>query len=203
MPTPSEQKALAFVAIVVLLGGAVRVVRAGVTPAPNPIEQQALARQATAAEVAAGEAKARQRSRSTRGAKRSRGEARGTAAAPESETRAGFPVRLGINGFPPPGPRIDTDARGGAAPPFGAVPPGSPDGRRLVVRVDLDRASVAEIDGLPGVGPSLARRLVANRDSMGAFGSLEGLERVKGMGPATIKRLSPLVTFSGRPSSRP
>jgi hypothetical protein len=50
MPTPSEQKALAFMAAVVLLGGAVRVVRAGSTPAPNPLEQQALARQATAAE---------------------------------------------------------------------------------------------------------------------------------------------------------
>src|SRR3954452_3145621 len=53
MPTPSEQKALAFVAIVVLLGGAVRAVRAGAPPVPTPLEQQALARQATAAESAA------------------------------------------------------------------------------------------------------------------------------------------------------
>ncbi len=69
--------------------------------------------------------------------------------------------------------------------------------------VDLDRASEREIDVLPRVGPALARRLVANRDSFGAFGSLEALGRVKGFGPATRKRLSPLVTFSGRPSSRP
>jgi len=69
--------------------------------------------------------------------------------------------------------------------------------------IDLDRASEREIDALPRVGPALARRLVANRDSFGAFGSLEALGRVRGFGPATRKRLSPLVTFSGGPSSRP
>jgi competence protein ComEA len=69
--------------------------------------------------------------------------------------------------------------------------------------VDLDRASELEIDRLPRIGPALARRLVANRDSFGAFGSLEALGRVKGFGPATRKRLATLVTFSDRPSSRP
>src|SRR5690348_16398001 len=54
MPTQSEQKALAFVAIVVLLAGVVRVVKAG-GPAPEPTrsEQQGLARQAFAANSAA------------------------------------------------------------------------------------------------------------------------------------------------------
>ena len=52
MPTPSEQKALAFVAIVILLGGAVRVLRAGSSAPPTSLEQQALARQATAADSA-------------------------------------------------------------------------------------------------------------------------------------------------------
>ncbi|MDF2775125.1 MAG: hypothetical protein K0S86_4625, partial [Geminicoccaceae bacterium] len=37
----------------------------------------------------------------------------------------------------------------------------------------------------------------------GAFGSLESLGRVKGVGQATRKRLAALVTFSGGPSSRP
>src|SRR5258708_39188210 len=52
MPTPSEQKALTFVAIVILLGGAVRVLRAGSSTAPTEVEQQALARQAAAADSA-------------------------------------------------------------------------------------------------------------------------------------------------------
>jgi competence protein ComEA len=65
--------------------------------------------------------------------------------------------------------------------------------------VDLDRASAAEIERLPGIGPVLARRVVANRDSLGPFGSLKALERVKGIGPATAKRLAPYVTFSLSP----
>jgi competence protein ComEA len=68
--------------------------------------------------------------------------------------------------------------------------------------VDLDRASERDIEALPWVGPALARRIVANRDSFGAFGSLDALERVKGLGPATRKRLANRVTFSADPSSR-
>jgi len=69
--------------------------------------------------------------------------------------------------------------------------------------VDLDRATEREIEVLPWVGPALARRIVANRDSFGPFGTIEALGRVKGVGPATRKRLAALVTFSGAPSSRP
>jgi competence protein ComEA len=205
MPTPSEQKALAFVAIVVLLGGAVRVVRAGAAPRPNPLEQQALARQATAAESAASASKVRKQSKTGRGRRRDGGVTvvGGVAGLPRSDVRPGFPAERGVNGYPPPSPRIDTDARGAApsASPFARGRPvigGQPSGR-----VDLDRATEAEIDRLPRVGPALAKRIVANRDSFGAFGSLQGLERVRGVGPATLERLAILVTFSGRPSSRP
>ncbi|MDB4883420.1 MAG: Helix-hairpin-helix DNA-binding class 1 [Gemmatimonadetes bacterium] len=207
MPTPSEQKALAFVAIVVLLGGAVRVVRAGSTPQPNHLEQQALARQATAAESAASASKSSKRVKSVRAPrKRDAGVTvvGGVSSVPPSFARPGLPPERGVNGFPPPVPRIDTDARGSSprTPPagLGGRPPA--DGA-LAGRIDLDRASEAELDRLPRVGPALAHRLVANRDSFGAFGSLEALRRVKGIGPATLERWATLVTFSGRPSSRP
>lgn len=202
MPTPSEQKALTFVAMIVLLGGAVRVVRAGSSPGPSAIEQQALARQATAVDSAAATSKARPRGRTPRDRKASADSIRTGAA---SAARSANPVAapLGLGGFPPPGPRIDVDYRtnrqrwGSEVIRFG----GMSDLTREPV--DLDRASEREIDLLPRVGPALARRLVAHRDSFGPFGSLEALGRVKGFGPATRKRLSPLVTFSGRPSSRP
>ena len=64
--------------------------------------------------------------------------------------------------------------------------------------VDLDVADAGQIARLPRVGPALARRIVANRDSLGAFGVLSALGRVKGIGPATLQRLAPLVTFSGQ-----
>lgn len=63
--------------------------------------------------------------------------------------------------------------------------------------VDLDRAPANELERLPGIGPALARRIVAWRDSAGAFGSLAALCGVRGIGPATAERLRPRVTFSG------
>jgi competence protein ComEA len=208
MPTPSEQKALAFVAIVVVLGGAVRVVRAGSAPQPSVMEQQALARQATAAESAAAASKPRkgQKGRSSK-ARRDVGErvVGGLAGAPPRFDHTGLlTTETGVNGFPPPSPRIDTDVRRGglsgspgpSTSPHRQLQPGAP-------KLDLDRASAEEIDHLPRVGPALARRIVASRDSFGAFGSLEALKRVKGMGAGTLEQLAPLVTFSGRASSRP
>ena len=208
MPTPSEQKALAFVAIVVVLGGAGRVVSAGSTPAPTPMEQQALARQATAAESAA--AASRPRKGAKRGRSAKSGSSRptvvgGLAGAPARFDRSGLlTTETGNNGFPPPLPRIDSysahpRASPGPAPRPGDQAPVTGHG----ARVDLDVAPESEIDRLPRVGPALARRIVASRDSFGAFGSLDGLKRVKGIGPATLERLSGLVTFSGRASSRP
>ena len=201
MPTPSEQKALAFVAIVVLLGGAVRAVRAGAPPVSTPLEQQALARQATAAESAAATQKGA-RKRGVRLARPKRGagprEIGGVVGVP-----LGAPVEPGgapsADGFPPPAPRIDTDVRGNRSVHEKAVR----DGAQLSHPVDLDHASEREIEALPRVGPSLAHRIVAHRDSFGAFGSMQALRKVKGVGPATIERLTPLVTFSGRPSSPP
>lgn len=69
--------------------------------------------------------------------------------------------------------------------------------------MDVDRASAAQLESLPGIGPALARRIVTTRDSSGPFGSLEALQsRVRGVGPALAKRLSPAVTFSA-PHSPP
>lgn len=63
--------------------------------------------------------------------------------------------------------------------------------------IDLDFASATAIESLPRIGPALAARIVANRDSFGPFGSLDGLQRVKGVGAAMAKALRDRVTFSG------
>jgi competence ComEA-like helix-hairpin-helix protein len=67
-------------------------------------------------------------------------------------------------------------------------------------RVDADRATVRELQRLPGVGPALAGRIVADRESRGAFGQIAALDRVAGIGPATLARLAPHLTFSGQPA---
>jgi DNA uptake protein ComE-like DNA-binding protein len=63
--------------------------------------------------------------------------------------------------------------------------------------LDVDRASVAEIEALPGIGPALAARIVSTRDSLQGFGSIETLCVVRGVGPTLAQRLRPLVTFTG------
>jgi DNA uptake protein ComE-like DNA-binding protein len=92
------------------------------------------------------------------------------------------------------------DTMRSVAPPF--APPASTH-YPLPSILDVDRASVAELEFLPGIGPALARRIAVSRDSSGPFGSLEALQsRVRGVGPALAKRLAPAVTFSG-PHSPP
>jgi len=63
--------------------------------------------------------------------------------------------------------------------------------------VDIDRADSAAIESLPWIGPALAARIIAHRDSAGAFGSIEALCDVRGIGPALAERLRSLVTFTG------
>ena len=69
--------------------------------------------------------------------------------------------------------------------------------------LDLDTAPAESLERLPRIGPSLAKRIVADRDSLGPFGSLEGFQRVKGVGPAMIRAVAPYVTFSGTPRPSP
>jgi competence protein ComEA len=68
--------------------------------------------------------------------------------------------------------------------------------------VDLDVAGAKEIEALRHIGPTLAKRIVADRDSFGPFGSLEGLRRVKGVGPSMVAKLDSSVTFSLVPRPR-
>lgn len=65
--------------------------------------------------------------------------------------------------------------------------------------VDVDVADSAALERLPGIGPSLAARIVADRAARGSFGSADGLQRVRGIGPALARRLAGHVTFSGVP----
>jgi competence ComEA-like helix-hairpin-helix protein len=69
--------------------------------------------------------------------------------------------------------------------------------------IDLDVATAEQIETLRGIGPSLAKKIVADRDSLGPFGSLEQLQRVKGVGPRLAARIDSSVTFSllPRPST--
>jgi len=59
--------------------------------------------------------------------------------------------------------------------------------------VDLNQASAAELDGLPGIGPATAAAIVDHREQNGPFASVEDLEAVRGIGPAKLDALRDLV----------
>lgn len=60
--------------------------------------------------------------------------------------------------------------------------------------LDLNHASADEISRLPGVGQSLARRIVEERERRGRFESSDNLRGVLGMGPKKLAALRELVT---------
>jgi competence ComEA-like helix-hairpin-helix protein len=66
-------------------------------------------------------------------------------------------------------------------------------------RVDVDRAASDELQRLPRVGPTLARRIVADREAHGPFGSSAELARVPGVGPGLLRAIEPHAVFSGIP----
>ena len=77
--------------------------------------------------------------------------------------------------------------------------PASPPDRRGYVgnRLDMDVASAAQIDSLPGVTPLMAKRIVADRMARGPFATADGLRRVIGVSNAFLKRIDTLIAFSG------
>lgn len=158
MATPSERRALLFVAAVAALGLGVRGLRVLGGGQGNPDERAALAAQIAAVDSAM-----------TSGGRSRRARASGSTAGPRAAAKV-------------EGPRAS------------APTPDAPTGP-----IDVDHASAAELDRLPGIGPALAQRIVEDREANGAFGSVEALQRVRGIGPALAARLAPLVTFSGLP----
>ena len=61
----------------------------------------------------------------------------------------------------------------------------------LAVPVDVNSASVDDLESLRGVGPVVAARIVEQRP----YAKLEDLDRVKGIGPATLRAMRPRVAL--------
>jgi competence ComEA-like helix-hairpin-helix protein len=76
----------------------------------------------------------------------------------------------------------------------GAAPPGAAAAAADARPLDLNRASVGELARLPGVGPGLAERILAERERRGRFDSPEALRHVLGMGPKKLAAIRDLVT---------
>lgn len=60
-------------------------------------------------------------------------------------------------------------------------------------RLDINSATWVEWIQLDGIGETLARRIVADREANGPFSDIDDLQRVKGIGPKTVDKLRPFL----------
>ena len=100
-----------------------------------------------------------------------------------------------VVGAVPPlaGPPVSGTSSGGGSAPAGAEPGEQPAGSPSGGTVDLNAATAAELDALPGVGPVTATSIVNWREANGQFISVDQLAEVDGIGPGRLAKIRDLV----------
>jgi competence protein ComEA len=81
---------------------------------------------------------------------------------------------------------------GASAPPVAAAPDGA--GSVAQGPINLNTATLADLDTLPGVGPVLAQRILDARTAQGGFTAVGDLRKVDGIGDSRFEQLKDLVT---------
>lgn len=76
----------------------------------------------------------------------------------------------------------------------GALGPGPPGGSAATGQVNINTATAAELEALPGVGEVIAQRIVDYRTANGPFGTVDELIDVSGIGEVTLEEMRDLVT---------
>lgn len=93
----------------------------------------------------------------------------------------------------PPGVRTAMGSSVSSPAEQSAPPTGGATDRPTAGPVNLNTATVEELDVLPGVGPVTAAAIIAFRDANGSFTDVEQLGDVDGIGPARLEKLRDLV----------
>ena len=180
MPTTSERNALIFLAGITIVGGGVRVANsnklgheiAGAEQGAAGRERPGAADSLLATQLASVD---------------SARKARGTGAASNGRTRGRRP-----KGTPQLGSATSRDSS-----PRPQRPKLSSERarERPKVPVDINRATAAELEQLPRIGPALAARIIAWRNQHGPFRSMDDLRHVHGIGTTVSSLLENMVTF--------
>jgi competence ComEA-like helix-hairpin-helix protein len=97
----------------------------------------------------------------------------------------------GLATNPPGAPDAETGTSFASPTPGGVL---APELDRRGTTLNVNRATAVDLEALPGIGPSLARRIVADREARGPFATVQALDRIPGIGPALVARLGNLVT---------
>jgi competence protein ComEA len=108
----------------------------------------------------------------------------------QRESRGPFGSLEGLARIPGIGPSVIERIRPHATFSLLARPADTP---KSVPRIRINTADEEALARLPGIGPSKARAIVEDRKAHGPFRTLEDLGRVRGIGPATLEAIAPLV----------
>jgi DNA uptake protein ComE-like DNA-binding protein len=185
MPTPAEKRALVFLSAMLTLGAGVRATKAlsAEPPPPSAAARAELHRQIVAVDSADSVERSsggkHHRSKRPKVIGISTSDGSDASARPDSASHGKRRKSAKLR-----------SADAGQSRDVGATPGGP---------IDLDRAQEWEVLSLPKVGAGLAHRIIADRDSLGPFGSMDQLRRVKGVGDGVVNAISPYVTFSLSP----
>ena len=66
--------------------------------------------------------------------------------------------------------------------------------KKVTFPVNINTASKKELDALPGIGETLAQRIIDYRSANGPFSTVDDLTKVKGIGAKTLEKLKPYAT---------
>ncbi|MDX2131938.1 MAG: helix-hairpin-helix domain-containing protein [Planctomycetota bacterium] len=99
-----------------------------------------------------------------------------------------------VQQVPPTPPPVGDAPPDASAPAVVAAPAPVPAAPAPSGRLNINRATQAELELLPGIGPAMARAILEHRAAHGPFRSITDLDKVRGIGPKTLERLAPLVT---------